>query len=523
MLLALFLGFAAHKEQQPLGSITPFLVAEIVGELLMRLLAFFSHGAGDWQHTYHKIPKFVDATLADRGAQRLTTRGAVDSNDAALFDIYDTWKDEQLWPAIEKTFGAFLTTNVEVSSLPGIPVEVSVDARARMLHQDLEPALVLTNTPLTPPGAPAKNHMELQLPSGMTYRAGDYLAVLPINPLRNVRRAMAFFNLSWDAMITISPDAHTALPSGRPIPLFEVFSSLVELALPATSKQLRQVAETIPEPAFRENLKKLAVDGFKHEILDKNRSLLDVLERYPSAQFSLGQFLEALPSMRIRQYSISSSPLEDPSRCTITYSIVDTPADDENPDKGRFLGVCSNYLRSREPRDWIHIAVRPSHAGFHLPSDDTIPLLMVCAGTGLAPFRAFVQERALKIKLGKQLAPALLFYGCGAPDRDDLYQSEFAAWQALGAVEVRHAYSRTPEQSLGCRHVQDRVWYDRDDAKELFIQNAQIYMCGAGVVGAEINKTMAKIYQEAKGVSCKEAEEWVSNLKGVRYWADVFS
>ncbi|OAG40178.1 hypothetical protein AYO21_05656 [Fonsecaea monophora] len=484
--------------------------------------AVFGCGNRDWQNTYHRIPKLVDATLSERGAERLTARGAGDANDAMLFDTYDTWKDEQLWPAVAKAFRVAPEGGEDPRS-SGLDIQISADSRASFLRQDLKQGLVLTTRLLTAPNGPEKRHLEIQLPSGMSYRAGDYLAVLPFNPTRNVRRCLARFGLPWDAMITIKPETHTALPSGRPLPLFEVLSALVELSQPATSKQLKQVAATIAEPAARESLERLASDAFKQEISDKNQSLLDILERYPTAQFSLGQFLEALPLMRIRQYSISSSPLDDPSKCTITYSVLDAPTRGGDPDKDRFLGVCSNYLRSRAPGDWIHVAVRPSHAGFHLPLEDVTPVLMVCAGTGLAPFRAFVQERALKIKSGKELGPALLFYGCGSPDRDELYKSEFAEWEAQGAVKVRHAYSRAPDQSFGCRHVQDRIWHDRSEATELFIRNARIYMCGAGAVGTEVNKVMAKIFMDAKGVSQEAAEAWVNGLKGVRYWADVFA
>ncbi|EXJ86976.1 bifunctional P-450:NADPH-P450 reductase [Capronia epimyces CBS 606.96] len=486
--------------------------------------AVFGCGNRDWQQTYHKIPKFVDTTLAERGAERLVPRGAADANDAALFDTYDTWKDEQLWPAITKAFGAQTSASSKVPEASGLDVKVSVETRASLLRQDLQTAMVLETALLTDPEVPQKRHMEIQLPSGMTYRAGDYLAVLPFNPLRNVRRAMARFNLPWDAVITISPDSHTTLPKGKPVSLFEVLSALVELSQPATSKQVKQVAETVAEPDLAPRLQKLAGDDFKSEVVDRNLSLLDLLEEYPTAQFSLGQFLDALPAMRIRQYSISSSPLKDPSRCTITYTVVDAPSRGSSAGRrGRFLGVSSNYLRSREPGDWIHVAVRPSHAGFHLPLDDSTPVLMVCAGTGLAPFRAFVQERALKIESGRQLGPALLFYGCGSPSQDDIYAEEFARWQQQGAVDVRRAYSRHPDQSFGCRHVQDRIWHDRDEARSLFVQDARVYMCGAGAVGAEINKVMAQIYIEAKGVSQEEADDWVARLKGVRYWADVFA
>lgn len=465
----------------------------------------------------------MDTTLTERGAERLVGRGAADANDAALFDTYDTWKDEQLWPAIAKAFGAQAASS-KSREADGLDIQISAETRTSLLRQDMQQALVLENAPLTAPDVPQKRHMEIQLPSGMTYRAGDYLAVLPFNPLHNVRRAMARFHLPWDAMITISPDSHTALPKGKPVTLFEVLSALVELSQAATSKQLKAVAATVTEADLKAQIERLAGDDFQAEVIDKNTSLLDVLQRYPTAQFSLGQFLDALPAMRIRQYSISSSPLKDPSRCTITYTVLDAPMRGASAgDKGRFLGVSSNYLRTREPGDWIHVAVRPSHAGFHLPLDDNTPVLMVCAGTGLAPFRAFVQERALKIESGKQLGPALLFYGCGSPSRDDIYADEFAKWQQQGAVDVRRAYSRESAKSFGCRHVQDRIWHDREDARMLFKQNAQVYMCGAGAVGAEINKVMARIYMEATGSSQDEAEKWVATLKGVRYWADVFA
>lgn len=464
----------------------------------------------------------MDGTLADLGAERLVERGAADANDAALFDTWETWKDEKLWPAIGKAFGAEPAGD-QPAEPDGLDIEVSANARSSLLRQDMKQAMVVETSLLTAPGGPQKRHLEIELPSGMSYRAGDYLAVLPGNPLRNVRRAMARFRLPWDTVITISPDSHTPLPKGKSITLFEVLSALVELSQPATSKQVKKLAETVSEPEQRAKLEKLATDDYHSEILDKNTSLLDVLERYPTADFSIGQFLAALPAMRIRQYSISSSPLKDPTKCTITYTVLDAPMRGQDSDHHRFLGVSSNYLRNREAGDWMSIAVRPSHAGFHLPQDDSTPVLMFCAGTGLAPFRAFTQERALKIESGKQLGPALLFYGCGSPSRDDIYADEFAQWEKLGAVSVRRAYSKEPDKSFGCRHVQDRIWHDRKDCQELFLKSSMIYMCGAGAVGAEINKVMSKIYCEATGAPQAEADEWTAKLKGVRYYADVFA
>ncbi|KAK5243947.1 hypothetical protein LTR40_003642 [Exophiala xenobiotica] len=456
------------------------------------------------------------------GGEHLVERGAADANDGALFDTYDTWQDERLWPAIAKAFGS--KANNKADSQEGLAIEVSAQARPSLLRQDLQQALVLDTKLLTAPGAPQRRHMEIQLPSGMSYKPDDYRAVLPWNPLRNVRRAMSRFHLPWDATIKISGESHTALPTEKATSLFEVLSALVELSQPATSKQAKKVAESVAKEDLKAQLQKLSDGDYKQEVLEKNISLLDILEMYPTAQFSLGQFLEALPPMRIRQYSISSSPLQDPSKCSITYTVLDAPRRGQDPDHGRFLGVSSNYLRAREPGDWIHVVVRPSPSGFHLPANDSTPVLMICAGTGLVPFRAFVQDRALKIESGrKKLGPALLFYGCGSPATDDLYAEEFARWEELGAVEVRRANSRDADKTFGCRHVQDCVGHDREDAKKLFVQDAQVYMCGAGVVGAELDDDMKKIYIEAKGESEDDAMEWVSKMKGTRYWADVFA
>ncbi len=158
--------------------------------------------------------------------------------------------------------------------------------------------------------------------------------------------------------------------------------------------------------------------------------------------------------MRVRQYSISSSPLWHPTHVTITYSVLDAPSF-SNPDQ-QHMGVATSYLASLAPGDKLNVSIRPSHSAFHLPIEPAkTPIICVAAGSGLAPFRGFVQERAAQIAAGRDLAPALLFFGCRGPAVDDLYRSEFDKWAAMGAVDVRRAYSRTDLEKLGGRR---RVW-----------------------------------------------------------------
>lgn len=102
------------------------------------------------------------------------------------------------------------------------------------------------------------------------------------------------------------------------------------------------------------------------------------------------------------------------------------------------------------------MSVRPSAAAFHPPDDPTIPVVMFCAGSGLAPMRGFIQERALQKQSGRDVGHMLLFFGCRSPETDYLYgDSDLAEWLALGFLDVRPAFSVASNASEGCKHVQE--------------------------------------------------------------------
>jgi cytochrome P450/NADPH-cytochrome P450 reductase len=149
---------------------------------------------------------------------------------------------------------------------------------------------------------------------------------------------------------------------------------------------------------------------------------------------------------------------------------------------------------------------------------------MICAGTGLAPFRGFIQERAIQAAQGRQLGRALLFFGCNHPDVDFLYKDELAAWEKAGVVEVRPAFSDLP-QEWGM-FVQHRLWHDRADVVALFQQHAKVFACGdARRLLPALRETAARIYQEAGRCTADEAERWVAELEKThsRFYADVFA
>jgi cytochrome P450/NADPH-cytochrome P450 reductase len=225
--------------------------------------------------------------------------------------------------------------------------------------------------------------------------------------------------------------------------------------------------------------------------------------------------------------SISSSPLADASTATLTYSVLNEPS---LSDEGhQHVGVASNYLSGLVAGDKLHVAVRPSNSAFRLPSDSAnTPIICIAAGSGIAPFRGFIQERAAMISAGRKLAPALLFFGCRSPAQDDLYAEELAGWEALGAVEVRRAYSRDADKSLGCKYVQHRIDHDTADIIKLWDSGAMVYVCGSREVGKAVEEAFVKMAMGRKtekhpdGPNEEEARSWFENLRNERYATDVF-
>ncbi|KAK5998222.1 Fatty acid omega-hydroxylase [Cladobotryum mycophilum] len=482
--------------------------------------AVFGCGHHDWVQTFQRIPKLVDSTLEQLGGDRIIPIATTDAADRDMFSDFETWEDESLWSALKEKYGA--TEDVEAGD-GGLTVEVSLP-RKTTLRQDVEEALVLSTRTLTDSGS-IKKHIEIQLPTGMSYKSGDYLAVLPINPKQTITRVFRRFHLSWDAFLKIESDRPTTLPTGSALSAADVLGAYVELSQPATKRNILTLAEATEDAEAKKELESLAGDNYQQDISAKHVSIIDLLEKYPTVELPFASYLSMLPPMRIRQYSISSSPLADPTKLTLTYSVLEQP---HLSGQGEHIGVATHFLSSLVAGERLHVAVRPSTA-FHLPSDaENIPIIGVAAGSGLAPFRGFIQERAAMIGAGRKVAPALIFFGCRSPDTDDLYAEEFARWEALGAVSMRKAYSRASDKSFDCKYVQHRMSHDRDDIYKLWDQGAKIYVCGSKDVGKAVEDVCTELVIErakvdlSKEITAEDAKEWFNIHRNERYMTDVF-
>lgn len=514
--------------------------------------AVFGCGHSDWASTFQKIPTVVDDILPVLGANRIADRGLSDVSKQDTFGDFEAWTSSKLWPALSP----YLTTPEDssgFSAVPSIEIELSTEERAAHLQQNVQWANVIDARVLTAEGEPEKRHIEIELPSNMTYSAGDYLAVLPLNPKEYVKRVMNHFNLPWDGMITIKPGSATSLPTGKPIGISDLLQGYVEISQPATKQHIEVLASVCGSAGVKEVLKGyLSPELFSSEVIEKRITILDLLTRHKAdIPLPFATFLSLLPPMRTRHYSISSSPLASPNSATLTYAVLDAPAwyqpngNSSTTTNGkheqqqqhrnhhhRFLGVAGSYMRSLSPGDRVLVSVRSTNKYFRLPLDvQATPVVMMCNGSGIAPFRGFVQERATLIaEGGKTLAPAVLFAGCRRPGRDQLYKEELEAWAKLGAVDVRWVFSQHDnegEEGGGCRYVQDRMLRDREDIDRLWLEGARFYICGsrslAKGIGAVARRLIAAgAKRNGKDYTSEEVNDFVKRMRNERFVTDIF-
>ncbi|TGO27340.1 hypothetical protein BPAE_0043g00130 [Botrytis paeoniae] len=357
--------------------------------------------------------------MAEFGSLRLVPRGLSDAAKGNLYGDFDDWLNKTFWPKISRG----------VTSL----------------RRDVQDGVVFEAKVLTAPGTPEKRHLEIELPPDMAYESGDYLAVLPVNSNQNVRRVMKVFGLAWDSIIIIKARSLGTLPLDTPLSIRDILAGCVELFEPVSRKMLQIMANFTTDQNSKQELAAMSTDSeiYEKQVLTKRPSIIDLLEVHPSVKLNFHDFLSSLSPLRVRYYSISSSPLNSPNTCTITYNILSIPS---FSGPGHYAGICGTYLSYLLPGDPIKVSVRPgSEKLFHLPLDiKRTPLLMFCAGTGIAPFRGFIQQRAMQAAASpdRKLAPAILFVGCRSSTSDRLYAREFDRWEDHGVVDIRYSFSR---------------------------------------------------------------------------------
>lgn len=485
--------------------------------------AVFGCGDHNWASTYQRIPRFIDEQLAVKGAQRLLTRGESDASGDFEREV-DEWT-ENLWPDLMQSLGLPLTS-VNEAKRSTLSVQFVQGAAAVPLaetYQAVTGHIAHTRNLQHADSGRITQHIEISLPDGTDYREGDHLGVLPINPVALVQRVLRRFKLDAGAHLILSAEGRSGahLPSGIPVRLDDLLFRSVELQEPATRAQIREMAAYTVCPPHAKELQELLVEAtYQAEVRAKRITMLDLLERYEACELPFERFLELLPPLKPRYYSISSSPKVSPNKASITVSVVRERA---WSGQGEYRGVASNYLEQLETCAEVLMFIRSPESGFALQEDPATPIIMIGPGTGVAPFRGFIQARQALREAGQELGAAHLYFGCRNPEQDYLYREEFEQAEREGLVTLHTAFSRI-DGADKC-YVQHLMRRDGALLLSLLEEGARMYICGDGSrMAPEVEQTLMLSYREKHGVSAEEAAAWLSRLEASgQYVKDVWA
>ncbi len=382
-----------------------------------------------------------------------------------------------------KAVKALLSAAPAVAAAPlPEPVTATVGSPVTILSADL----------LSGPGSAKEvRHIRIGLDgSGLAYLPGDSLGIMPQNDPAFADAVLTAYGMpghaTRDSLIT---QYDLARPQDRTLAL---------LAGAATNAREAKALRALQD----------GDDGAEPDGAD----LLDLIEAFPSARPPIADLVRSLPALKPRLYSIASAPEAAPGEVHLCVSVVRTER------RGRVRpGVASAYLADHAT-DGRRVLATVTTSHFRLPSDPATSVIMIGPGTGIAPFRAFLQARAHQPAPG----PAWLFFGDQHADRDYLYRPEIEAWQADGTLShVSLAFSRDQKQKV---YVQDRMREDAADLWRWLQGGAHVYVCGdASRMARDVDHALRDVAQSQGGLDEAQCRDWIVALaRQGRYQRDVY-
>ncbi len=327
-----------------------------------------------------------------------------------------------------------------------------------------------------------------------------------------MNRVLTHYNVKGDAFVVLNEQTGKAshLPTEQPIRLDELLTTYVECQEPATRAQIRALAAHNDCPPHKAELERLLEeDTYRQDILHSRVSMLDLLEDYPSCELPFASFIALLPPLKARYYSISSSSKVADNRVSITVSVVKSQA---WSGKGEYQGVASTYLAQRDPGDKAACFVSTPQSNFQLPDEPDTPMILVGPGTGIAPFRGFIQARRHLLEQGVSLGEAHLYFGCRHPEEDFLYENELKQAEQEGLIKLHTAFSRRKAGEK--TYVQDLMKHDADTLLTLLEQGGRLYICGDGSkMAPDVTQALIESYQQRCQTDYETAATWLERLE----------
>lgn len=459
----------------------------------LKELQFAVLSLGDKSYTHFcKTGIDFDTQLEKLGATRMVQRVDCDTD---FHDLARAWTQDVI-AHIKSISGAIqlqesvLSDSAEAHS-PAVPVYD---------RQNPYRAAIIAKVLLNGRGSPKETwHIELSLEgSGLQYEPGDSLGVYIFNPPALVQDILLAVNLGGDNPVTVK---------NRPMSLRKALTEELELTL-LNRDVLQALADKKEFPALSEVL----ADTEKLRNYLYGLDLLDVLQEYHLA-WKAQDLVDVLRPLQPRLYSISSSQQYVPDEVHITVAALRYHY--RNRSK---KGAASTYLADLlNVNDEVNVFIEKNEY-FKLPAEDTRDVIMIGPGTGIAPFRAFMQEREVREAKGKNW----LFFGNPHFTTDFLYQTEWQKMVKAGMLQkIDLAFSRdTPEKV----YVQDRIRLQAKEICKWLDGGASLYVCGdKNKMARDVQNALEEVIAGEKGYSREEAANYVKNLKrSRRYLEDVY-
>lgn len=495
---------------------------------------------------YNAMGRKVDSKLEEFGAKRVYKKGEGD-DDSSLEDDFAAWKKD-LFPTLCEHFAMPIPADVSGDLERRFNVkwfgpetnEAKAAARLKNTHMakkstgprvdgsyDIKNPYVgkiVVNKELHNEGSDRScRHLEIEVGTAVKYEAGDHIGVYPENLPSVVEEMAKKLGVELDAVFAMYPvDKPTSKPFLGPCTVRQVLSQWADLTNSPRKNLIKVLAHYCSDESQKQRLLELS-DDTKHQpytsyIKDEQRTVSCLLDEFPAIKLPFDHFIEAVPRLAPRYYSISSSLKEHPGRVHVTSVVVEF----ETTAKRQHKGVCSNWLAAQVPRgEHISVPVFIEKANFKLPKDPKVPIIMVGPGTGLAPFRGFIQERKHQANKGP-IGETMLFFGCRSSRHDYIYQEELKEAQEKGWVShLSVAFSREGKEK---EYVQHKMEAMGEQIYELLQKGAYFYICGdARAMAKDVRQTLKNILQKYGNKTEDEAESWLVNLqKEGKYLSDTW-